>query len=84
MIIRTIGFIAVFLSSIFLPIWIFLLFSFVYGFIYAPYELLIIGLLIDSQFGDTMQNLSYIYTVSIVILSIIIVFVKPQLRISKN
>ena len=84
MIIRAIAFTVVFLSSIFLPIWVFLLFSFAYGFVYAPYELLMIGLLIDSQFGDATQNLSYIYTASIVALSIIIIFVKPQLRICKN
>lgn len=84
MTVRLVSYALLFLVALFFPFWVFLLLSIIYGFVYEPYELLIIGLIVDAQFGDVGQYESYTYTISIAILSTALFFIKPQLRIYKN
>lgn len=79
--VRIVCFLLIFLSALFLPFWFFVLLGILYGFYYEPYELMIIGVLIDVQFGEVGGETTYYYTISMVILSIILYFLKPHLRL---
>lgn len=80
MILRGISYILVLLTALFLPLWAFLFVIVVYGFIYTPYELILIGVLIDAQFGGAGAHQEYLYTLATVVSAIILVVLKPQLR----
>lgn len=79
--IRILGFLLIFLSALFLPFWFFILLGVLYGFYYQPHELMIIGILIDAQFGEAGGGMIYHYTAAMIILSIILFFLKPHLRL---
>lgn len=80
MIIRVLSFIVVFLCALFFPFWVFLPAAVVYGFVYAPYELMLIGVLIDVQFGDVGTSTGYLYTAVTAVSAIMVVLAKPHLR----
>jgi hypothetical protein len=82
--VRIVSFALIFLSALFLPFWFFLCACIVYGFFYSPYELMIIGLLIDAQFGGTGDISMYTYTLSLIILSVVLFILKPYLLISQK
>ncbi len=80
MIIRVSTFFAVLLTGIFLPIWVFICGALLYAFFYTPYELLIIGVYIDAQFGDVGSGVWYLYTAISAFLLILSIVSKPYLR----
>jgi len=77
MIIRAISFLMVLVTALFLPFWIFIIASTAYAFVYAPYEILILGLFVDALFGGSIQSAGYIYTLSSAILGAVVLLSKP-------
>ena len=84
MIIRIISFLFVLVSALFLPSWFFVLATLIYGFVYQPYELLLIAIMIDVQFGDVGNTLNYYYSGVVILISLILLFLKPQLRVKQK
>lgn len=80
MTLRIASFIGVLLSALFLPWWFFICAVVVYGFVYQPNELILIGVCIDAQFGEVGTGQGYLYTLTTAVSAIILVTLKPQLR----
>ena len=66
------------LVALYLPFWCFAVLSFVYTCVWLPYELLILAVLIDAQFGS-----AYAYTLAISIFILASIYTKPFLRFYK-
>ena len=71
------------LIALFLPFWCFALFAFVYTCFWLPYELLILTVLIDAQFGSPQLDISYAYTLTLSIFLLTSMYIKPFLRFYK-
>jgi len=84
MIIRAMSFVMVFMTALFLPLWVFIVACFAYAFIYSPYEILIIGLLVDAQFGGEIQGAGYWYTLSSAVVGAAVFLLKPLFRFSEQ
>lgn len=77
---RTICFIGIVLTALSLPLPFFVVLSFVYAFVFSPYELLPIAVLVDAQFGDTERGLWYAYTLTATVALLISTYARPYLR----
>lgn len=71
------------LVALYLPFWCFALMAFIYTCIWLPYELLVLAVLIDAQFGSTQLVHSYTYTLAISIFILASIYTKPFLRFYK-
>lgn len=80
MLIRIFSFIAVAASALFFPLWAFSLAALVYAFAFSPYELLLIGVLIDAGFGSP-GGTSYGYTAVAAGACIIAAYLRPYLSV---
>jgi hypothetical protein len=65
--------------ALFLPFWMFGILAFFYACVWTPYELLIIAMCIDAQFGNPELH-AYWYTITVSIFLIMSVYIKPFLR----
>lgn len=77
---RAICFFGVVLTTLFLPLPLFVLTALVYAFIFSPYEVLAFAVLVDAQFGDTETPMWYAYTLVASLALLISVYAKPFLR----
>ncbi len=80
MIIRISSFFAIVLIGIFLPLWVFVCGACIYAFFYIPYELLIVSVFIDAQFGDAHTGVWFVYTLVVIALLSLSILSKPYLR----
>jgi len=77
---RIFCFLGIILTALFLPFWIFVCMSIIYALTWNAYELLIIGLFIDAQFGDVSRQLWYLYSISSAGILALTIYIKPHLR----
>ena len=73
-------FLIVLLITLFFPLWAFILGAFLYALLYTPFEILILAVCIDAQFGDPSRGAWFLYTLSAGCVVLITVYIKPQLR----
>lgn len=78
--IRFVSFIALAMSALFFPWWVFACASLVYVLIFTSYELLALAVCIDAIFGDPNVGMWYVYTLTVSLLLVASSFVKPYLR----
>jgi hypothetical protein len=78
--IRAISFIGVAIGALFLPLWSFVILAVLYAFVFSGYELIVLSVLIDAQFGDTGAGVWYAYTLSASLVLLVSVYLKPYLR----
>lgn len=71
------------LAALFLPFWFFLLIACVYALLFTSYELLILAVLVDAQFGNREEGIWFIYTLATSIIVILSAYLKPHLRFYK-
>lgn len=83
-VIRILAFGVVVTGALFLPFWYFVPLACVYAFVFSPYELLILGVLIDAEFGDPSLGMSYRYTLAITCIVLASFFLKPYIRFYRN
>lgn len=76
---RIISFIIVVLVALFLPMWAFGISMLTYVLVFGPYELLILAVCIDAQFGDRTMSLWYSYTALTVLTSLCTIRIRPYL-----
>lgn len=76
---RLFFFVVLIFSAYLLPIWLFLLLCFAYAVLFQAYELLILGLLVDAQFGIGVFPYSALYTLSIGTIIFVAEIIKPYL-----
>jgi hypothetical protein len=76
-------FIVIILIALFLPLWAFVIAASIYALLYTPYELLVLAVCIDAQFGDPSRGLWFLYTLCVAGVLLGSVFIKPQLRFYK-
>lgn len=76
--IRISSFIAVTASALFFPLWVFVLTALLHAFVFSPYELLLIGVLIDAGFGNPGGG-SYWYTAAAAGVCITAAYLRPYL-----
>ncbi len=76
---RIVSFTVVMLSALFLPIFAFGISMLVYALIFGPYELLILAVCVDAQFGDRSLSLWYSYTALTVLTSLCAIRIRPYL-----
>jgi hypothetical protein len=67
-------------AGLLLPFWYFVPFVLLYAFFYTPYELLVLGVCIDSVFGDTALFTGYAYTITVALTLLLITALKPHLK----
>lgn len=77
---RIISFICVLLAALFFPVWVFACLAPLYAFVFAPYEILVLGVCIDAQFGDTARGVWFIYTGIAALAMLSVMAVRPLLR----
>ncbi len=80
MYIRIICFVFVTLVALFFPLWVFVCFALLYAFVFAPYELLVLAVCIDAQFGDTARDVWYMYTGVAALATLAVMAARPLLR----
>lgn len=73
-------FIGVVLSGLLMPFWFFIACAFLYALWKPGYELIVLGMFIDAQFGIPENEFPYVYTLSLGILVLATSFLKPYLR----
>lgn len=78
--IRIICFIGVAIMALMLPLWMFVCGAFAYAFAFSPYELLVLSMCIDAQFGDVGRGVWYMYTGAVAVVTILTLSVRPYLR----
>lgn len=83
-IVRIISFIGITLIALFLPLWVFICVVPVYAFVFSPYELLILSVCIDAQFGDVGREVWYAYTAVVSFVTILTMSIRPLLRFYAN
>ncbi len=81
--IRIVSFVGVLLTTLFLPYWVFVPVAFVYALMCTPYELLIIAVCVDAQFGDMNGGVWYLYTLTIAVILIVTTSIKPYFQFYK-
>lgn len=77
---RATCFLGVVLTTLFLPLPLFIVGALVYAFLFSPYEVLALAILVDAQFGDTETPMWYAYTLVASLALLISVYAKPFLR----
>ncbi len=78
---RIMSFVGMVLVALFLPFWVFAPLAFLYALVWPPYELLVLAVCIDSQFGDSGMGVWYKYTLAISCTFILTTSIKPYLRV---
>lgn len=79
--IRIVSFITLFLTALFLPLWIFVPLAALYACIFGAYEIIVIGIYIDAQFGNPdMHKIWFLYTMLTLSIVGVSLLVKPFLR----
>lgn len=69
------------LCGLFGPFWLFLGAAIVYAFVWTGYELLIIAVMIDLQFGSMSATwFGLLYTLSVGVVLMVTTVLKPHLR----
>lgn len=76
---RIIIFIGLLVLSLFVPFWIFLPFVFLYALWQSAYELIILGMFIDAQFGLSAVSFGYLYTFTLGTIVLVAEFIKPHM-----
>ncbi|HEU4677519.1 MAG TPA: hypothetical protein VFS75_02265 [Candidatus Paceibacterota bacterium] len=76
---RIIAFICLFFAALYLPLWLFALGAVAYAFTFRAYELLVLAVLIDAEFGEPGTG-AYRYTASVAIALLFAALVRPYLR----
>lgn len=71
------------LTALYLPFWCFAILACIYTCVWLPYELLIIAVLVDAQFGSAPFATSYLYTLTTSIFIVTSIYAKPFLRFYK-
>lgn len=79
-VVRILSFIGLCACALFLPFWFFLPLAVAYALCFSAYELLIVAVFIDAQFGDTERSLWFLYTLSVAVILIVTTALKPYLR----
>jgi len=72
-------FIVLIVIGLFTPLWLFLIASVCYAAWKPSYELIIAGVLIDSQFGLGVSSFPYLYTTSLALIVFFVELIKPHL-----
>ena len=78
--IRIISFAIALLCALFLPFWVFVGISCIYALIATPFELIFIGMYIDTQFGNPDSGVWFLYTLTAILFVSISILAKPYLR----
>lgn len=68
------------LVALFFPFWCFVLLAICYAVMWTPYELLIIAVCIDVQFGNASFLHGYLFTTLASVLLVLSVYTKPLFR----
>ena len=79
MIARVLFFCVMVALSTFLPVWLFAIAVCAYAFRYTAYELILLGMFIDTFYGLDMPFVIPYYTLTIIVGLIFIEWIKPQL-----
>ncbi len=79
---RILAYIGLFLTALITPFPVFLFCALLYIFFWEAYEVIIIGILIDSVFGT--EATSFLYTGAIGLLLLIFTLLRPRLSWYKN
>jgi hypothetical protein len=77
---RIISFIGVALCALFLPVWVFVCVAPLYAFVFSPYELLVLSVCIDAQFGEVGRGVWYLYTAITAVVTLLAMSMRPFLR----
>ena len=72
-------YIGVFVAALLMPLWFFALCAFCYALFRPGYELILIGVLVDAQFGTASPGFPYMYTAATVLIVFGLIFLKPHL-----
>ncbi len=79
--VRIISFIALFFTALFFPLWVFVPLAVLYACIFGAYEIILIGIYIDVQFGNPdVYKVWFLYTALTLIIVGGSLLVKPFLR----
>ncbi len=78
--IRILSFIGLLIGIVSLPFWYVVPFIFIYSFFFTPYELLILAVCIDAEFGNGETLSGYSYTLTVALAFVLTSFSKPYLR----
>lgn len=79
-ILRTICCIGVVLCALFLPFWIFVCVALAYILVYTPYEILVLAVGMDAQFGNPTYDVIPLYTIATTLIMVSSLYLKPRLR----
>lgn len=77
---RIMSFVLTVLCTVFLPFWVFVCIACVYALTWTPFELILIGVYIDAQFGNPYTGIWFAYTLTAIIFVGISILAKPYLR----
>ena len=77
---RGISFVGVALCGLFFPVWVFASVALLYAFIFSPYELLVLSVCIDAQFGEVPRTVWFLYTSITVVVTLCAMSARPFLR----
>jgi hypothetical protein len=79
--IRIVSFITLFLTALFFPLWVFVPLAVLYTCMFGAYEIIIIGIYIDAQFGNPdIHEMWFLYTALTLSIVGVSLLVKPFLR----
>ena len=78
---RIISFVGIIFAALFLPFWAFVPIALLYALVWTPYELLVLAVCIDSQFGDVDMGVWYKYTLAVSLIFLLTTSIKPYLRL---
>ena len=81
---RAISFAGMTLIALFLPLWVFICVIPVYAFAFSPYELLVLAVCVDAQFGNVTQEVWYVYTTIVSLVTVLTMSIRPLLHFYKN
>lgn len=74
------SFVGIVAVAVFCPLWVFIICIIPYALFFTAYELLIVALCIDAQFGEPTAGIWYWYTLSVSSVLIVATYVKPYIR----
>jgi hypothetical protein len=81
---QIIAFIALFLSGLYLPLWVFAVIGFAYALIWSAPSVFIVALVIDVQFSDPGNHIYALYTLTACVSSIMAYSIRPLLRFTRD
>jgi len=79
-VLRVSSFIGVLIAMLFLPLWIVVPIVCLYALVFTGYELLILAVCMDAQFGDMRHGIWYMYTLFVSVVLLCAIKIKPHLR----